>query len=595
MERYAFIIFIIFYLPWPCAGKIKSQAPAIQSIDKNDFFSLCPKVWVENKFKNLLGQSDFSKNEKLLVCGDKNKGWQNIPKDQIQYFMNNFFRARGYYNSKAIERGHKIFFVSGDKTKIGKIGFQGAPDGFFAEKYIGVDGKTLKKSRLNKIENWAKNRLRALGYPCPQVDIKASTETGDVIVMINPGKKVKIKEIDRTSANGIDPRAISRYDAFQIGHDYNGTLFALTSNRIVQKEIAEFSNFADACDQTSTLKGQFKQEFSQSHHRSVKLEVGASTQEFPIAKLQWNLLRLDKQASQNRVRLHFSNRQQSLKEELIWYAVPSWPRLSVEPNIELGRYAENFYVTHVQRYSLGLHYTADDSRNNYQLRVAPTYRNEKTIKGDASKNVGFLAFEAQVALISHLFEYYLTSPRTGYQLQFSWWGRRQGIGSSQNGNRYRINGTWLNNFGGFSPPVMVLGLRFQVEQLVSDGLKNTPPSMRLYLGGDNNIRGFNRKQINNGGLGFNQTYYLGTEARFTQFMFLNLQPLVFVDIAKAFAENTRFDRLFFWSPGIGLRWASPIGAVRATAGYGMVEGETQVQSPQVNEEWTYFVSLGREF
>ncbi len=573
---------------------IFSLSPLWGALDTNDYVKICKNYYVEDKFFNLFSSNVFDKNERLLICGSETPGWSSVPEGQGTYFIKRFLEKRGHFNPKIIHENNRVYFDLKDEKKVAQIEFIDAPEEFFGQKFIGVDGQTLNSKTLDKLETWSLKRLHILGYPCAKVEIKASNVTGKVVVNLKPGKRVRIEKIERTGIEGIDPRAASRFDAFSIGQFYNGILFELTSRRLLESGLANFSDFQNNCGTNESL-GTFTQNLSQGRDKSLKLIVGASTQEYPILKVKWNLYRLDEMVSQNRMELHASNREQSLDEEYRWYLFHNMPRLSLIPQFKIGRYAEDFFESFRQTYAVATQYQADDSQHRYIFSVAPQFTGEKVIRGEGSEHTNFFSFETRVTMMSHFFEYYQTSPRTGYQLSSAWWGRRKGLGSSQSGDRYQLNGTVLFNWGGFDPPVFVLGARMRVEQLISEGLENTPPSMRLYLGGDSDLRGFNRKQINNGGLGFNQIYYLGVEGRFTKILPFSIQPLVFVDGAKTFAEKTRFDKLVFWSPGMGVRWASPFGALRFTAGYGSVEGNTRLQPPQVTEQWTFFVSLGQEF
>ncbi len=571
-----------------------AQAPS--SIDKQDFEHLCQQIYIDNPSQYLFSTAVFDKNERLLICGaDESPGWENVPQHQGIRQLQVFLESKGYFDSEIIRKESKVYVKIGEQSHIQELQFLNPPPAFFDSTFLGADGNTLTPSSLNKIEGWSEARLKNLGHPCPIVESKASAESGLVKVNLKPGPIYMINDVKLEGADGLDPRALTRFYAFEIGDRYNGMLTTLTSRRVMSSGLADYASFQYSCSKDQTLPAPMKQEIHQGQSRNVVVVIGASTQEFPILKLQWNLFKLDPMASQNRAQLHLSNREQSLENDFQWYLFPSLPRLSLAPKVKLNRFSEDFFESFRQSYEVGLNLTHDDSQKHISMEVAPAFNQEETISGDGPEATNFFSLEARATVMSHFFEFYQTSPRSGYTLTGSWWTRKKGLGSSVNGDRFEVSGTGLLNWGGFDPPLLVLGARFRSEWLQSPSLSDAPPSMRLYLGGDRDVRGFNRKSINNGGLGFNRLLYLGLEARIVHWLRYKIQPLVFVDGASAQAEGTAFDELIFWSPGAGIRWGSPFGAIRFTLAYGMIEGDTTKQIPKVSEQWTYFLSFGREF
>ena len=84
------------------------------------------------------------------------------------------------------------------------------------------------------------------------------------------------------------------------------------------------------------------------------------------------------------------------------------------------------------------------------------------------------------------------------------------------------------------------------------------------------------------------------ELRLADVLPRNVEPLVFVDAAQAGRKSAELERTIYWSPGFGVRWGSPVGALRATLAYGMAarrERETLEPKP----EWQFFFSWGQEF
>ncbi len=105
-----------------------------------------------------------------------------------------------------------------------------------------------------------------------------------------------------------------------------------------------------------------------------------------------------------------------------------------------------------------------------------------------------------------------------------------------------------------------------------------PAQERYYLGSINSIRGFRNFTISpkdaNGGLtGGNKAWFTNTEVLFPLYEQLRLRGLVFFDIGNNLAEDSTFGDLFtkrlYRSAGIGMRFMSPLGAIRVEWGFNL--------------------------
>ncbi len=561
---------------------------------EEDLTPICGNFYLVREGGPWLSRLRFDENEKIMICGSETPGWTKIPEDQSRRNLEVILRSHGYYNISIKKKGGKIIINKGKKTKIGELKFTNHPPGFKDRVFLGVRGDTLNTKSLNKIENWSAARLRTLGYPCPEVQSTANPKTGDVQIQLNPGEKVKILKVTRSGLGDIRPYALSRFDAFRMGNTYNADLFELTSRRLTLSGLADYSNFHNYCSQNNFKNGEFEQEVILSQPRSLLVSFGASTEQFPIAKALVRHNQLDANASRALLQLHLSSVEQYMDGYVQWHLFNNYPRLFLQPKFEMRRNSENFYEVLQQTLSTGLGYTHDDSSNHYFAVARPTYNVEDTVSGSGPAHTSFFSLESEFGLISHYYEFFQMTPREGYELRGDWSTRRQGLGSALSGDRYLLEGTWLHNWSGFDPPQTIFGVRFKFASLRSPTLQDSPTSLRLFLGGDNDIRGFSRKSINNGGLGFSDIAYVGTEVRFTQFLPFKLQPFVLIDFAKTAFEEFDFSSFLYWSPGMGMRWQSPIGSLRGTAAYGMTSGEEPNDSVP-DDQWTFFLSFGQEF
>jgi len=105
---------------------------------------------------------------------------------------------------------------------------------------------------------------------------------------------------------------------------------------------------------------------------------------------------------------------------------------------------------------------------------------------------------------------------------------------------------------------------------------NLPVQERYFLGGINTIRGFRNFTISpkdpaggDGLTGGNKAYFINTEILFPLYEPLRMRGLVFYDVGNAFDERTGFKWDVKQGAGIGIRFVSPIGAIRLEWGFNL--------------------------
>lgn len=561
---------------------------------------ICKNFFIENN--SFFTQMKFNGNDRILFCGDDTPGWVDIPLKQALYHIETMLKNEAYFNwSYKVVEG-KILIQTGKRTKIEAIEFNNFPGHELQEvSYKAVIGEPMTPKMLNEVTSWTARRLRAIGYPCPQINIDAIYKQSKIQVNIEKGPLVYVSKIDRGLPVGINPKALSRFDAISEGQLYNGDYFDLTSRRLIASGVASYSYFSNSCN--SLLEGtEYEQSLSTVKQKilldkpyALTMAIGASTEELPIIKVNWLHTRLNRNASSLFSELYASPLRQSFMTELNLYFFNNLPRLYFFPNIEIERIAEDVYTALFQRYKMGTGYTYDSVNHRFQTRVAPTFNIEKTYEGTRIDTLHYLSINSSLNMSTHFFEYFKFSPRTGYQLNFDWIIKEDESVTKLNSSEFQLAGHYLKNFGSYDPPIVILGMRFKLATLSLNNIEDSPQSFRLYLGGDDDIRGFSRKSINNDNKGYISTAYLGFEGRFTSLLPYKLQPFLLFDLAKIGFQTLQYAKPVFYSPGIGMRWESFIGTFRATAARGIIKNNIPSSTINTVEGWNYFLSYGRSF
>ncbi len=531
----------------------------------------------------------FTKNEKIFICGSKSEGWNTIPISQAKTTIKNFLSLKGYYQPTIQKKAEKFVIDIGTKSKIKEIEFLNEPPMFGNEVYQGSTGEDLTEENLDEIENWAKGRLETLGYPCNQVEIKASYLTGKVLVDISPGERYRVKSIERDFSSPLNANSYKRHDALEEGDWYNGDYLALTSRRLTNSGLVSYAYFNHSCNQPETLT----QKITLNKPNTIIMGVGASTEELPIFKVTWNNSRLNKMGSRLESTLYLSSIEQSIEFGTNFFTSESIPALYFKPFGRVEIITEQFYKTRSQTVGIEAGNSIDLDDSQFIFSVTPTRTKEVQDEGEAPGESNFFALETSFNILDHYFEYFLASPRRGKEVKLknTYFSGETVTGEQINGNLIELTGTSLINLGNFSPPNIILGMRYHYKTILIEEEDLTPQKYRLYLGGENNIRGFSRKSLNNDEQGYTTTAYLGFESRFTHVLPFNLQPLAFIDLAKVGFSQSSLTPTLYYSPGVGLRWQSPFGSFRTTLANGLIQNGVENE----DQQYVFYLSYGREF
>lgn len=112
--------------------------------------------------------------------------------------------------------------------------------------------------------------------------------------------------------------------------------------------------------------------------------------------------------------------------------------------------------------------------------------------------------------------------------------------------------------------------RLEVSANIMDDIKDAPPSIRFFAGGDNNLRGYDYESISprdetNALIG---AKYMATSTLEYQYRLVgDWWVATFVDYGDAWSDSAEMKT----GTGLGVRWASPVGPVRLDFAWGLDE------------------------
>jgi translocation and assembly module TamA len=449
-----------------------------------------------------------------------------------------------------------------------------------------VIGEPLTPELLDRIEKWVEDRLGELGHACPKIRSQANSETGEVVVRVETGSVQTFLGVTEEPIRGTNPGVLQRYNAFQLGQVFDSSLLTVTENRVTQSRIVQSTYLSSHCIEDGVYL----------HHnlipgppRLITTGFGVNTEGLLLGRATWRNTRLGSQGSLIDVTAYASARRQSLSTTLNWYFQEEVSRLFLSPQAAIIHRNEQQFEDISANAKIGPATTVEYTKLGMSIFAGPAVEFFRTLRGSGAGTSRLVSLETRMGLQNHGYERYLNDPRTGYSVNLitNFNGRR--LLSDVTAQRLNLRGEFLWNWRELDPPLWIFGVRTGVSAVLTDSSRSDiPASLLQYLGGSANIRGFGRLElpVDAGGGGLTSTY-LGVEARLSNTLPYGLDPFVFFDVGAIGLESAQLNSPLYWSPGIGLRWASPVGPLRTTLAHGF--------SGSTPEHLQFYLSLGEEF
>jgi translocation and assembly module TamA len=157
-------------------------------------------------------------------------------------------------------------------------------------------------------------------------------------------------------------------------------------------------------------------------------------------------------------------------------------------------------------------------------------------------------------------------PTWGNSQQFSIEFADPLLGSNARLLRLHGRSVWLRSFGQNKDQRAIF--RLDGGAVFAKSIKDVPPSMRFFIGGDNSIRGYGYDSIaprDNKGELLGGQYMLTSSIEYQHRIYGNWWGALFYDYGSSWTKHPHWKQ----GAGFGLRWASPIGPVRLDFAWGL--------------------------
>ncbi len=556
---------------------------------------ICPGVVIS-------GEEDlsFSENERRLLCGDKKvKAYRNIPPYEAKFFMTGFLQSRSYLNPTFRIEGDILYVNTGEKNQLDKIAVTFPEEE--EEKFIQSElerlylWKDLNPGLLNEMEGEALSILRRRGYPCAKIETLADPSTEMVEISFLRTNAFDYGKIDKEKIDGLHPNALNRFYPFDEGDSFNARMLELHEKRLLREEVVQGSYFLEVCSPDGS-EFSLEEKFLAGPPRTLRFGVGASTEIGTYGRIRWSHNRWKEMASNLSATLEASFRKQSLiftSDHFFW---PQKPRHSIKSELEITRESQLTYeqfLTKLTPAKYKWHLDKGEHRHLYEVGPAYEYGTYNSDDKSQSRHFSTVVLEGSFLWTNHNYEFYDVHPQEGDELSLALSYRDETLGFQSRATKADLSFVTLKRFATFGRGILIGGLRTITGTTFvsnSEDLESLPPLVKFFGGGSNDIRGFQLNTLpQNNGLGALSKLVFKWELRKTYFFIPSLEMFGFLDHGqfgdKSFSTNSRT----FYSPGVGLRWNSPIGVVQtfAAKAYGT--------SPYEDIGENFFIGLGTYF
>lgn len=563
--------------------------------------AICPQVRV-------LSPVDlrFSAMERRLLCGDPEpdaigQPWAKIPPNQAAYFMRGFLQTRGFHQPFFVQDGDVLFVDVGPISRLTDLRLVGGPPGWTPPKRRLIVGSVLTPLLLDELEAWALSLLRNEGYPCSSARARADPVTGEVVIEFESGTLRHILGFKEQGDSGLREGVLDRYNAFRVGDLYREYLIDLTRRRTINDGFLQTYTMSPRCVEGGGGVNIVRSVFL-GPSRTFRVGVGASSD--LGARLRASIVRNrigdSASAAEGRILLSYLDpmvNRRFIDGRFRWYYSPFLNRAYLEPSTSFEHAAENAFETRSWDTRILHGITYDSPAGQLEVRVGPNFMIHERLRGAGSANASIAFAEASARLTSHDFEYYSSSPRTGGEIEAVSLFTFRNWGANFTAQKIELRGHKLWSLLRYDPPLLILGARFTLSSVFSpdeDLYSSLPIRFLTFLGGEQDLRGFDRSSLPRSGIGALSGATIGLEARLHKVIWRRLDIFTFLDSGLLGRAQMELERPIFLSPGAGVRWETPFGVLRTYLAWRMAVEEIPGEEPYGRETRLGF-TLGEEF
>lgn len=488
-----------------------------------------------------------------------------------------------------------------------------------------ADGQPRDRNRVRASRDLAAGLLRDQGYPFAYVDA-GERPLGDdrhvrVTFRADPGERMAFGDTTIEGLEHVRATVVRRQIAYRPGDVFRESAILRTQRRIGTQEVFELVAVTPQFDESSGGRVPMRITVAEGKPRLLRFGVGYGTEERARGSFSWHHLNLFGTAQHFEADASASFLSQTLN---VSYVNPylGHPRLSltvtgVAENVERLSYdSQSFGGRAIVRYRFQTgERTSAFTPHRYDIRAG--YRNEYLRYGISADSLGDLTQRDERIALG-------LDPDTGrgqgtlaaLTLEFERAAvddpiepRRGTIASVQLehaatwlGGTYRYNELFMDGRAYLPIGSSVFAAHAEAGVVAAADPATVPFSKRYFLGGATTLRGWGRFQVaplDAQGLPIGGRTLLAGSLEWRFPITGKLSGVAFVDAGDVGSSDFNVDRLQLkYDVGPGLRYQTPIGALRADLGYQLtpIDGlRINGQVPDKPRRWRVHVSIGQAF
>lgn len=513
----------------------------------------------------------LSETEERLVCGDKEvEAYKTIPDYEASFVMTGFLQSRGFLEPRFETIDNVLHVHTGKKSVVKRISVNSndkkLKTSVKRELRRLYKKKILSTDILNSIEAEALALVRQRGYPCAKVKAQVDISKKEVVVDLNESNFFEFGEVKKETLPGLRENALDRYYPFRANEPFNADLLTLTEKRMIRHEVVPGTYFIESCDDENR-KFSLSQHFIDGPTRTIRFGVGASTEQGLMGRVRWQNNRYKSMASQLAANLQASFRAQSITltaDSFFWH---DRPRQSVLSVAEVVRESQVEYEQVVYRFEPLMKWTHDSEGYSKIYTLGPSYEGGTYhSEGQDTKSFSSGILKGSLLWTKHAYELFDFHPQEGDIYGFNFDFRHPAVGFSDPLLKLDTTHVRLKRMGNWGRGTIIGGVRLNAGTTwISDdvSINSLPPTVKYFGGGSDDVRGFTLRTLpENNGLGALTKIGAKLELRRTYLFKESIEGFTFVDVAKFGDLSWKINQPLYYSPGIGLRWLSPIGMVQ---------------------------------
>ncbi|HEX9942925.1 MAG TPA: autotransporter assembly complex family protein [Thermoanaerobaculia bacterium] len=395
-----------------------------------------------------------------------------------------------------------------------------------------------------------------------EVRVSMARYQADVVLHYDTGPRYRFGEV-RFNQNVLDPDLLKGYVTFKPGEPLDVNKVLEMQNAISDSPYWSRVEVVTRQDQAKGLEVPIDVDLVPSKTMRFSGGVGYGTDSGPRVNGAWELRRLNRRGHRAEAEVRASQIEQNLR---VSYFIPGpYPRTDVL-SYNLGYDREDTDTSLSETGLIGAQLT--QARGGWREAFSLTYQREDFEVGLDQGVSNLLVPGASWERVKADDRIFATK---GYRLLGSFQGAEASLLSDSSFLQADVQGKVIRTLGERN---RVIG-RAEVGYTVTDEFRELPPRFRFFAGGDRSVRGFAYQALGEedeaGNVIGGKALLVGSleyELWFPEMWGQKLGAAVFYDAGNAFKA---FGGALEQGAGVGLRWRSPIGPVRADFAWALSE------------------------